>query len=177
MRRAAAIPDASHVPFTCPSPSHDAPHPFSMCHRHPRRVPASTSTGHPRPAPVPCPCHRALTDTIRMPPPPMVRTSTPTCCPPMLTRCPRRPPTLYVPPPPPSTSHTRRGPLRCVPTHFDAPRPFSTCRRHPRCVPVSTSTGHPRLALPVPPRTHGHHPHAAPPPWYVPQPQRAARPC
>ena len=54
----------------CPSPNHDAPHPFLTGCRHPRCIPASTSTGHPRLAPVPCLCHHALTDTIHVLPSP-----------------------------------------------------------------------------------------------------------
>ena len=51
-------------------------------------------------------------------------------------------------PAPATTSCTRRGPLRCVPMRFDAPRPFSTRHCHPRCIPRA-------LHMPQPqPRPH-----------------------
>ena len=38
-------------------------------------------------------------------------------------------------PAPATTSRMHCGPLQCVPTRFDTPRPFLMCRHHPRCIP------------------------------------------
>ena len=68
-QHAATIPDASRVPFTCPSPSHDhthVPRPFSMhptssqhaSHRHcPKHVPRIPDMPWPLPTHVPAPQH------------------------------------------------------------------------------------------------------------------------
>ena len=105
---------------------------------------------------VPFMCPSPSHDLTHVPWPPWMRPKLFQHTPPLLDMlppsqmCPAHPSCVPVPA---MTLHMRCGPLRCVPTCFNAPCPFSMHHHHPRHILASTSTGHPRSA-PVPCSCH-----------------------